>query len=429
MQNLLDNPILQKLQTFGQKLGQNTFLSALQAGMMSTMAPIMVGAVCQILCSVGVMLNLFTADSAIYQAIYLPYEFTMNQFLGLWTVVFVAYNYAKNLKMKSPLAVAVDTAIIYLLSCAKYSGGQLTTMFLGGMGLFPGFVIAFFVVRIEKFCADKNLRIPMPDVCPPTLVNSFSAIIPLGINVIIFHGLNVALGAISGGALSVPTAIIAILSAPLGAVNSVPGMFVIVLFASVLWCFGIHGTMIVYPVLMASLIEASMTNAQLHAAGQPLQFFPVALFACMSCCGGSGNTFPLALMGLKSKSKQIRAVSKAAVLPNWFGINEPVVFGFPIMYNPLLCIPYVLNIMVVMACYTLAYETGLIMPAWISIQALMPIGFGAYFSTLNPMNAIFQYIMCIPVALIYYPFFKAYEKQLVAQEEAAEAAEAAAIEA
>lgn len=425
MKNLFDNPILIKLQAFGQKLGQNKFLNALQTGMMSTMAPIMVGAICQILCSLGTMLNLFTNDSAIYKNLYYPYEFTMNSLLGVWVVVFVAYNYAKNLKMKSPISVAVDTAIVFLLCCGPIASGAMTTTFLGAMGLFPGFVISFVVVRIEKFCADKNLRIPLPDVCPPSLVNSFAAIIPLALNVILFQGLNVILASISGGALTVPTAIMAVLSAPLSAVNSIPGMFIIVLFGLILWCFGIHGTMIIYPFLMASMIEAAMTNAQLHAAGEPLVFFPVALFACMSVCGGTGNTLALCIMGLRSKSKQIRAISKVAIVPNWFGINEPVVFGFPIMYNPILCIPYVLNVMVVMALYVVAYKTGIIIPAWISIQSLMPVGFGAYFGTLNIMNFIWVYLMLIPVALVYYPFFKVYEKQLVAQEQAAEAAEAA----
>ena len=76
-------------------------------------------------------------------------------------------------------------------------------------------------------------------------------------------------------------------------------------------------------------------------------------------------------MGLKAKSKQIRAVAKASVLPGWFGINEPIAFGMPIMYNPILCIPYVLNPIVIMILYIIGYETGIIIPAWISITALM----------------------------------------------------------
>ena len=98
----------------------------------------------------------------------------------------------------------------------------------------------------------------------------------------------------------------------------------------------------------------------------------------------------------------------------------------PIMYNPILCIPYVLKPLVVMVLYIIGYESGIIIPAWISISTLMPMGFGAYFGTLNIMNAVWVYLMIIPAALIWFPFFKVYDNQLAKQEAEAEAAEAAA---
>ena len=131
-------------------------------------------------------------------------------------------------------------------------------------------------------------------------------------------------------------------------------------------------------------------------------------------------------MGLKAKSKQIRAVAKASVVPGWFGINEPVAFGMPIMYNPILCIPYVLNPLVVMVLYIIGYESGIIIPAWISISTLMPMGFGAYFGTLNIMNAVWVYLMLIPVALIWFPFFKVADAQALKEEQNTESAELAA---
>jgi Phosphotransferase system, EIIC. len=99
MEHLLESKFMIKLQEFGQKLGQNKFLTALQAAMMSLMGIIMVGAIFQILSSVGSesMLNLFSTKSKIYSILYLPYQFTMNS-LSLWVVAILAYNYAKNLK-------------------------------------------------------------------------------------------------------------------------------------------------------------------------------------------------------------------------------------------------------------------------------------------------------------------------------------------
>jgi len=200
-------------------------------------------------------------------------------------------------------------------------------------------------------------------------------------------------------------------------------MFILCLFATLLWCFGIHGTMIIVPIIMPLAIQAAVANGALHAAGKPLVFYPVALFGAMAICGGTGNTLPLVLLGLRSKSKQISAISKISAAPGWFGINEPVTFGMPIMYNPILCIPYILNVPVVMLCTLIAYKVGFLQPAWISIMAMLPMGFGAYLSTLRWQNAIWDYIMVIPAAIVWYPFFKIYEKQLIEKEAAALAAE------
>lgn len=422
MENLFNNPVLIKLQTWGQKLGTNKFISALQYGMMSTMSILMVGAICQILATVLSLTGLITEGGAVYNAIYLPYNYTMG-LIGVWVTAFVAFAYARNLKLKNPIVHAIDAVVIFVMTCGPLVDGKIDTTFLGATGMFLGFVIAGLVVKIEKFCLDKNIRIPMPDVCPPSLVNAFAAIVPLLINVVIFQGLSAILGIVG---LSLPYLLLTILMIPIQGLTSLPGMFIICFFALALWCFGIHGTMIVYPIIAASMVEAAQFNATAMANGDPLQWFPVSLFGAVALLGGTGNTWPLALMGLKAKSKQIRAVAKASVLPGWFGINEPVAFGMPIMYNPILCIPYVLNPLVIMVLYIIGYETGIIIPAWISITTLMPMGFGAYFGTLNIMNAVWVYLMLIPSALIWFPFFKIYDNQLAKKEAEAEAAEAAA---
>ncbi len=423
MEKLFNSPIIVKLQEMGQKLGTNKFISALQAGMMYTMSILMVGAACQIIATLLTMVGICQAGDALYNAIYTPYNYTMG-LIGVWVTGFVAFNYAKNLKLKNPLVHTIDALIIFVLVCGPIVDGAIQTTYLSATGMFLGFVIAGVVVKIEKFCVDKNIRIPMPEVCPPSLVNAFAAIIPLAINVIIFQGINAILGIFG---MTLPVVMLMILMIPISALVSLPGMFIICAFALILWCFGIHGTMIVYPILMASMAEAAAFNAEAMATGgvEALQWFPVSLFGAISALGGTGNTWPLALMGLKAKSKQIRAVSQAGVVPGWFGINEPIAFGMPIMYNPILCIPYVLNPLVMMVLWIIGYETGIIIPAWINLGTLMPLGFGAYFSTLNIMNAVWQYLMLIPCGLIWFPFFKVYDNQLAKQEAEAEALEAA----
>ena len=398
--------------------------------MMSLMGVIMVGAIFQIICAVGsTMFNLFTADSKIYTILYSPYNYTMNM-LALWIVGLFGFNYARNLELKTPIISAIESLAAFLLLAAPLSVTEagttvMDTTYLGATGMFVGFLVVFVVVNIDKICHAKKIYIRMPDIVPQFLQDGFAGIVPLLFNIIIMLVVDVAVTAATGGSYTAASGFMALLTAPLGALTSVPGMFVLCTFGALLWCFGIHGTMILVPIIMPLGIQAAVANGAAMAAGEPLVFYPVCLFAGMAIAGGTGNTFPLVLFSLRAKSEQLRAVAKAGLIPGWFNINEPVTFGMPIMYNPTLCIPYVLNIPVCMLFWYFGYMSGLIIPGWISMSALLPMGFASYLTTLNPLNAVWDYLTIIPAGLVWYPFFKAYDKQLYAQEQEALAAESA----
>ena len=195
-------------------------------------------------------------------------------------------------------------------------------------------------------------------------------------------------------------------------------MIVIVILFCLSWFFGIHGGSVVFTAIMPIYIAAYTTNAELAAAGQPLVFNPVFLYGCLTILGGSGNTLPLCIMGLKSKSKQISAVAKASFVPGLFNINEPAIFGFPILYNPVLLIPFILNSLVVMGFMYVAFKFNLMSVPQILIMTTLPVGIQQFMSTLDWRNVVFVFLMFPIVFLIYYPFFKIYEKQCIAKEEA-----------
>ena len=254
MDGVFNSPLMIKLQDFGQKLGSNKFLSALQAGMMSCMAPIMVGSIFSIICAVGPMVGLFQNGDAVYNVLYAPYHFTMD-LLALWIVLLIAFNYAKSIKLKAPVMSAVQTAVCFVLLACTWSKNEaganiMDVTYLGAQGMFVSFFVCFVVCQIEKFCQEKDIRIKMPDVCPPSLVNGFSAILPLLFAIVPLYVLEVVIGLATGGAYGVCSGFMALLSAPLNALVSVPGMFILVPFAALLWCFGIHGTIIIISVLM-----------------------------------------------------------------------------------------------------------------------------------------------------------------------------------
>ena len=240
------------------------------------------------------------------------------------------------------------------------------------------------------------------------------------------NGISLIISAVSGGALTLSSLITLILSVPVNFLTSTPGMFVVIALAQLCWFFGIHGTGVIFTVLMVPYITAYTTNAALAAAGQPLQFFPVFLMSANGIMGGAGNTMPFSLMGLKSKSKRIQAVSKASFVPGLFGINEPAIFGYPIMYNAILLIPFMLCPMVCSALLLVAWNLHWIAYPQGLILTTLPVVFQTFLTTLDWRNVIFAILMFPVCWLIWRPFYKIYEKQCIEEEAAAEAAELAA---
>ncbi|MCL2254433.1 MAG: PTS transporter subunit EIIC, partial [Lachnospiraceae bacterium] len=203
-----------------------------------------------------------------------------------------------------------------------------------------------------------------------------------------------------------------------GAVSSLGGVIFITVAAMILWLLGIHGTSVVFVVCMPLYMQVILENGALVAAGQDPVFHPILLVLLHTAIGGAGGTLGLVILGMRSKSAQIKAVSKAGIVPSLFSINEPVTFGMPIVYNPILAIPYILTPVVVIILYWIGYSTGFLVPPYVLILTFMPIGMVDFFGSLSWTNAIFPFLL-IPVSLLmYYPFFKIYEKQLLKKEAA-----------
>ena len=226
----------------------------------------------------------------------------------------------------------------------------------------------------------------------------------------------IAISYFTKGAMTLGTLVTTVIATPLSYLVSPLGMVVIIIVFCLSWFFwNSRGKCCIYS-NYATLYCSICTNAELAVAGKELVFNPIFLYGAVSILGGSGNTLPLCVMGLKSKSKQISAVSKAALVPGLFNINEPAIFGFPIMYNPILLIPFTLNSLVVMGFMYVAYKFGLMSLPQVLIMTTLPVGIQSLMSTLDWRNVVFALLMFPVVYLIYLPFFKIYEKQCIAKE-------------
>lgn len=432
LERFANSGFMTTLQKWSVKLSQSPAFGTIGVGMGGTMGLIMIGAVIQVICAIGGLAFGWKAGNPIYDALYMPYELTMG-LLGLFMSFTLAYNYAKRLGLKADIQSGFTSMVCFLLVSAPLTNmtdtagnvvRALNVGALGANGIFCAILIGLLSVRISKFIVDHNLVIRMPDVVPEGILNSFNSIIPSGVNILIWYTLAIVISNFTNGALTLGSLVTTIIATPLSYLVSPIGMIFIVIVYCLSWFFGIHGGSVVFTAIMPIYIAAYATNAEMAAAGQALVFNPIFLYGCLSVLGGSGNTLPLCIMGLKSKSKQINAVAKASLVPGLFNINEPAIFGFPIMYNPILLIPFILNSLVVMLFMYIGYTFNWLGLPRVLILTTLPVGIQQFMATLDWRNLVFVILMFPVVYLIYLPFFKVYEKQCLAKEkEAEEAAE------
>jgi PTS system cellobiose-specific IIC component len=430
MGKLYETKFMTGLQKFGATIAGNEAISSISAGLQSGMSVIIIGAIFQLIATIFTLFNWITTDNKVYSILMTPYNMTMG-LLAVFVAFGIAYHYAGNLKMK-PLVAGINSLVVFLLVAAPtetvtladgsstFTG--LATTSLGASGLFAAIIVALVTVRITKFCADKRIIIRMPDGIPPSLADSFSALIPLLINIILFLGLSIISNALFSASL--PLAITNLLSAPFSAINSLGGMIVIVLFGLLLWTLGIHGTMVIAIPLIPILAADIANNTALVAAGSEPIFTPVMLFYTICCAGGSGNTFGFTLLCLRSKSKQLKAVGKAALLPGIVNISEPIVFGTPIIYNPIIAIPFIITPIITMIIGWIGFSVGILKPMQAFVLSTLPIGVMDFMTTLSWTNVVFAFLVIPLTMLCYLPFFKIYEKQLIAKEKIIEQEEA-----
>ena len=426
LDKMFESPFFVKLQEWGGKVQSNKVISAISNGMMSIMSLVIAGAAFMILATLLDIAGVLETTDQVYHWLCVPYNMTMG-LISLPIAFAVGYSYSKNLGMKGALANGLVTMVLFLMVAAPVQSvdvngsatNMIPTSFLGGPGIFVAMFLPIISVRIIKFCKDKNATIKMPDSIPPYLVDSFANIIPLVICLILWQGLSVLCQVAMGGA-TLPALIMGILGIPLSGLTSTPGMFVLLAISMLAWTLGLHGQGIVSVVTLPAMMTAFGTNAELVAAGQATEFAPIFLFMSATAAGGAGNMLSLAACCLRAKSERLRAVGKAGVVPAIFNISEPMIFGTPVMYNPIIAIPMVLNSLLCMGLIYVGFAVGFFQNPYILMLTPLPVGLATFLSSMAWQN-IFIPVLCFVVGVVcFWPFVRMYDKQCLADEQAAD---------
>ena len=362
--------------------------------------------------------------------------------MALFIAMAIAHSLAKSYKM-DPMGSMIISAVCFLIASAPSDLGVMAskitpnmtgeevlanqsvlmpTGFLGAEGIFTAILLAIVTTEVTRFLKEKNIMIKMPDAVPAAVKASFASIIPLIVNAVGVFLLSLLAQKLSEGLL-IPELIKAVLQPLVVAVDSPFGIILISVVTQVLWLVGLHGSSIVSGVVGAFELGNLTANAELVTQGLVPEFIYTEPFrAFFMILGGAGATIALNILMLRSKAKQLKTLGRLAIVPSMFNINEPLIFGTPLVLNPTLAIPFILAQTVNGLLTYLVMSMDIIGKTFTYVPWTTPAPLGAALSTMDVKAFVWILLLIAVDLVIWYPFFKSYEKQLVLEEKAAEKA-------
>ncbi|MDV8116028.1 PTS transporter subunit EIIC [Bacillus sp. BAU-SS-2023] len=344
--------------------------------------------------------------------------------MALFLVVGVAYNLAKSYDEDGLQAGLIALSIFFVMSPQvanivteagdKVSGwGFVPSGYISNSALFTAIVIGLLATEIfVKLSRIKKINIKMPDGVPPAVARSFAKLIPGMLTIAIFGAIGLLIKSLSGG-LFLNDLLNTYLAAPLkGAADSLGSTMLITFFIHALWTIGLHGANIAMPITETLLMDLGAENAALAQAGATEGFHTLAgaFLDAFVYLGGSGMILGL-IIALIIAGRRRKDMIALGLAPSVFNISEPVIFGLPIVLNPIYMIPFILAPVVCSAVAYLAIDMGLVMPVIAAkIPWVTPPILGGFLATGHWTGAALAAVNLLISIVIYIPFVIAAEK-------------------
>ncbi|MDB8619326.1 lactose-specific PTS transporter subunit EIIC [Streptococcus parasanguinis] len=415
--------LIEKGKPFFEKISRNKYLRAIRDGFIAGMPVILFSSIFILIAYVPNAWG-FHWSKDIETFLMTPYSYSMGIlafFVGGTTAKALTDSMNRDLPATNQInfiSTMLASMVGFLLMAAEPAkDGGFLTAFMGTKGLLTAFIAAFVTVNVYKVCVKNNVTIRMPDEVPPNISQVFKDLIPFTVSVVLLYGLEL----IVKGGLGVTVAeSIGTLLAPLfSAADGYVGITIIFGAFAFFWFIGIHGPSIVEPAIAAITYANAEVNLNLLQQGMHAdkiltsgtQMFIVTM-------GGTGATLvvPFMFMWL-CKSKRNRAIGRASVVPTFFGVNEPILFGAPLVLNPIFFIPFIFAPIANVWIFKFFIETL----GMNSFTANLP------WTTPGPLGIVlgtnFQFLSFALAALlivvdivIYYPFLKVYDEQILEEE-------------
>ncbi len=385
-------------------ISENTYMSAIRAGMVSVVPLTIIGGLFTILA----FLPISGWDKLVapyLQLLQIPVTATFGM-LAVFVCFAVSYDLGKQLKQEAIVSASMAT-VVFLMISLKREDLTFVMDSLGSRGMFTAIIVALVSVRVQKFFTDKNLVIKMPANVPSVVYESFLSLIPLCFLVVAFWLIRFVFN------VDIEQLVQTAFKPLVFALNTLPGILVYAFLVTMLWSVGINGDNAVDAIVAPIFLQYLAANVAAKGLGEPMPYVTaLGFFTTFVNVGGTGATIALALVMWNSKDPGYRKVSRLSLPTQVFQINEPIFFGFPIVLNPILMVPYILNALILTTGSYLLIHWHLIQRPFVNVPWTTPPIIGHYLVSGGDWRAAVWGVASIAIAMaVYYPFAKMAERQ------------------
>ncbi len=415
--------LIEKGKPFFEKISRNIYLRAIRDGFIAGMPVILFSSIFILIAYVPNAWG-FHWSKDIETFLMTPYSYSMGIlafFVGGTTAKALTDSMNRDLPATNQinfLSTMLASMVGFLLMAAEPAkeGGFLTA-FMGTKGLLTAFIAAFVTVNVYKVCVKNNVTIRMPEEVPPNISQVFKDLIPFTVSVVLLYGLELLVK----GTLGVTVAeSIGTLIAPLfSAADGYLGITLIFGAYAFFWFVGIHGPSIVEPAIAAITYANIDVNLHLIQAGQHAdKVITSGTQMFIATMGGTGATLivPFLFMWI-CKSDRNRAIGRASVVPTFFGVNEPILFGAPIVLNPIFFVPFIFTPIVNVWIFKFFVDTLNMNSFSANLPWVTPGPLGIVLGTnFQVLSFILAGLLVVVDTIIYYPFVKVYDEQILEEE-------------